>query len=106
MSKTTNYKTLGISISVRINEKFEAIMISNYIREQDIYKARLYISKDEIEMLDIIDDSIEFKANPKKVKDTMYFYIKDKNKSNFFNKYIERYDYQIDCMEKGIELSE
>ena len=101
------FKNEGISISVKLpNTDYTIHMMAAYDKDNQIYNTKTYIERNDIYDLSLINDDYKLESDSKNIKYDMANYITEQFNNGFFNYYIERYDYQQKCFEKGNEFYE
>ena len=97
----------GTAISVKLPKTdYIVYMIANYSKDADTYHTKLYITRKDINDLVLIDDDYEMKSNISSIRFDMGQYITEKYNKGYFNYYIDRYEYQQKCFNKGVEVVE
>ena len=101
------YRNEGTTISVNLpRTDYTVYMMANYNKDTDTYYTKLYIMRNDVEDLNLIDDKFKFKSNFSTLKLDMANYITEQFNKGFFDYYIEKYDYQQKCFEKGNDFYE
>ena len=101
------YRNEGTTISVNLpRTDYTVYMMANYNKDTDTYYTKLYIMRNDVEDLNLIDDEFKFKSNFATLKLDMTNYITEQFNKGFFDYYIEKYDYQQKCFEKGNDFYE
>ena len=106
--KLTYTKNSNNTIKIDLLNGFSVIVFENYIAYTNKFKISLYLQKDGIHILDLIEeqDGIEIDANKKTINIKLLKYISSLLSNGFFNYYIERYNYMLRCFDTGNELIE
>lgn len=100
------YKILGnSSILVDLQNGYKVMTIGNWNKENNDYIILMYLKENNIGILDEIepDEPIIIKSSLKELKHDLAVCITDLFNEGFFDKYIDRYDYMMNCFEKGTE---
>ena len=101
------YRNEGTTISVNLpRTDYTVYMMANYNKETDTYHTKLYIMRNDVEDLNLIDDEYEFKSNFANLKSDMANYITEQFNKGYFKYYIDRYEYQQKCFNIGLEEME
>ena len=96
------FKNDGISISVNLpNTDYTIHMMAIYDKDNGAYNTKMYIERNDVNDLSLISDNNEIKSDSKNIKYDMANYITEQFNKGFFDYYIEKYDYQQKCFEKG-----
>ena len=97
------YRNEGTTISVNLpRTDYTVYMMANYNKETDAYHTKLYIMRNDVEDLNLIDDEFKFKSNFATLKLDMTNYITEQFNKGYFKYYIDRYEYQQKCFEIGV----
>ena len=97
------YRNEGTTISVNLpRTDYTVYMMANYNKETDAYHTKLYIMRNDVEDLNLIDDKFKFKSNFSTLKLDMANYITEQFNKGYFKYYIDRYEYQQKCFEIGV----
>lgn len=101
------YENEGTTLSVKLpRTDYKVYMMANYSKETDTYHTKLYIMRNDVEDLNLIDDEYEFKSNFATLKQDMVTYITEKFDKGYFDYFIDRYEYQQKCFDNGVEVVE
>lgn len=96
------YENLGITIAVPMPDTdFKVVAMADYDKVMNCYHVKTYMDKKDIDFLDMIDDQIIIESDFNTIKTTLTKYIAEKYDEGLFDSYMKRYDYQVDCIEKG-----
>lgn len=106
--KLTYIKNSNNTIKIDLLNGFSIIIFENYIAYTNKFKISLYLQKDGIDILDLIEeqDDIEIDANKRNINIKLLKYVSSLLSNGFFNYYIERYNYMLRCFDKGNEIIE
>ena len=103
------YEFIGNNvISVKLYNSYSVIAISKKDRDEDCYYISLYLKGDTYDTLDLIEqkDHVRIEADVKEIVNRVAEMITDLNHDGFFDYYIKRYEYMMNCFDKGNELFE
>lgn len=101
------FENEGTTISVKLPKTdYIVYMMANYSKETDTYHTKLYIVRKDVSDLVLVDDDYEMKSNFSSIRFDMGEYITEKYNKGFFDYYIDRYEYQQKCFDKGVEFVE
>ena len=82
--------------------------MANWNNEKMKYYITLLIHENTVSKWDMLDDAIdiEMEADMKSIKRDMAQYVTDLLIDGFFKKYIDRYEYELKCFDRGFEVLE
>ena len=95
-------------ISVDLQNDYKVIAMANWNNKIKKYFVTLYIKRRDIDMLDLIEEqeNVEFDSDMKSIRTDIVKFITALLTDGFFAKYIERYEYEMECFDRGNELFE
>lgn len=99
-----SYNYLGTTLSFNLDNKFVITTTSKYIKEKNCYEIKIFISKDDIDLFDLIPETFDIKSSKETVSKDISAKITELLRTGFFEKYFIRYDEQIKCFEMGCEI--
>lgn len=97
------------AISVDITKDFQIIAIGNWDNDKNCYLVTLYIKENTIDLLELVEEceNIMFAdSDAKSIRTDMAKYITNLYNDKKFMYYIERFEYEMKCFDKGNELLE
>ena len=101
------FENEGIAISVKLpRTDYTVHMMAAYDKDNQIYNTKTYIERNDVNDLSLINDKNKIESDSKNIKCDMANYITEKFNNGFFNYYIDRYEYQQKCFEKGNDFYE
>ena len=102
------YKGLNNIIFIDLHNGFSVIAISALNYDTCNYEVELYLKDNQISDWKLIEEAekLEFKTDGKRVNSAILKQVATFLNDGFFNKYIERYEYETKCFDKGNELFE
>lgn len=101
------FENEGNTISVKLPKTdYTVHMMATYDKDNKIYNTKTYIERNDINDLSLINDDYKLESDSKNIRYDMANYITEQFNNGFFNCYIERYDYQQKCFEKGNDYFE
>lgn len=103
------YKNIGtVVISVDLHNDYHIIAMANWDKENNYYKATLYIKREDVDILDLIEEqeNVIFESDMKSIKTDIAEHITKFSSEGFFDSYIHRYEYERRCFDKGNEFFE
>lgn len=74
-------------------------------KESTDYSLSIGLKRNDIGKIDLIEDQ-EFKLESSNIYADAANYIMDKHKEHFFKKYIDRYEYYLEMIDKAIAMDE
>lgn len=107
MLKYTNIATVGISVD--LHNDYSVVTFVNWNKENNRYEATFYIKRNDVNLLDLIEklENVSFQnSDPKSIRTDIANYITALLSDGFFNYYINRYEYEQKCFDKGNEIFE
>lgn len=94
-------------LTINLHNGYSILAMAKWNNNDNCYYANFYIKENTIEHLDLIDDSeymqVKFESDRKDINHAIFVYISNLNDKNVFEKYIERYEYELDCFTRGNE---
>ena len=98
----------NVGISVDLHNNFTVVALAKWNKEKESYSATFYIKKADIDHLDLMDDhvEIEFSSEQKSIKSDLVKYIETLVEKGITQKYIDRYKYELDCIDRGTAMFE
>ena len=104
------YKNIAtVVISVDLHNDYSIVAFANWNKEFNIYESSLYIKRDDIDILELIEscERIQLEnSDSKSIRTDIATWITDLNNNQFFDYYINRFEYEQECSYKGFELVE
>ena len=109
--KMLRYKVIGNNvISVNLQNDHEIIGIAKWNKETSNYSVNFMIKGIDIDVWDSINsdktENISMESDIKSINRDMAKYITALFEDEFFKYYINRYDYMMNCFDRGNELFE
>lgn len=97
----------SITISVEITNEYTVWAMANWNKETEKYKVKLYLKRNDIDLLDRMEHfDCEIESDRQSIKLDLCNLITYLFENNNFEQFIERYEYQMQCFDKGNELLE
>lgn len=100
------YKNLGVAISVDLQNGFEVIAMASWNKHKQLYEMKMYIDCPEIQSPDEAGGIVELQADQKYIKSVMARHITNKLAEGYFKYYIDRYEEQLEALDRGFSLLE
>lgn len=107
MLKYTNITTVGISVDLHNN--YSILAFANWNKENNDYTATFYIKRNDINLLELIEklENVSFQnSESKSIRTDIANYITTLLSYGFFDYYINRYEYEQKCFDKGNDIFE
>lgn len=107
MLKYTNIATVGISVDLHNN--YSILAFANWNKENNNYEATFYIKRNDIDLLELIKklENVSFQnSDSKSIRTDIANYITTLLSDGFFDYYINRYEYEQKCFDKGNDIFE
>ena len=102
------YKGLNNIITIDLHNGFSVIAISALNYDTGNYEVELHLKDNQISDWKLIEDAekLEFKTDSKRINSAILKQVATFLNEGFFDKYIERYEYETKCFDRGNELFE
>lgn len=104
------YKNIAtVVISVDLHNDYSIIAFANWNKELNLYESSLYIKRNDIDILELIEscERIQLEnSDSKSIRMDTATWITDLNNRKFFDYYINRFEYEQVCSYKGFEFVE
>ena len=97
------YKNAENIISININNDYSVIAVWSYNSTDNHYDITLFLKEKTIDKLDLIKDDLIFYATRKTINSAILKQVATYLDENFFEYYIQRYEYDLKCCEIGDE---
>ena len=107
MLKYTNIATVGISID--LHNDYSVLAFANWSKENNCYETTFYIKRNDIDLLELIEkqENVLFvNSNAKSIRADIADYVTTLLSYDFFTYYMNRYEYEQNCFDKGNEFYE
>ena len=102
------YKGLSNIITIDLHNGFSVIAISALNYDTGNYEVELHLKDNQISDWKLIEDAekVEFKTDSKRINSGILKKVDTLLNDGFFDKYIDRYEYETKCFDRGNELFE
>lgn len=97
------YKNAENIISININNDYSVVAVWSYDSTDNHYDTTLFLKEKTIDKLDLIKDDLIFYATRKTINSAILKQVATYLDENFFEYYIQRYEYDLKCCEIGDE---
>lgn len=103
------YENEGTTISVMLPNGYKVWVMARWQRESMNYTLKMFIQNkqgqlDLLDVVDLDDALITYDSDVKNIKADMTRLVTDLYYDGFFNSFIERYKFTIECLNKGSEI--
>lgn len=96
----------NVGISVDLHNNYTVVALAKWNKEKEFYLATFYIKQTDIDHLDLMDDQIEIDSEIKTIKNDLVKYIEKLIERGNVQRYIDRYKYELDCIDRGTAMFE
>lgn len=97
------YKNAENIISIDLHNDYSVIAVWSYDSTDNHYDTTLFLKEKTIDKLDLIKDDLIFYATRKTINSAILKQVATYLDENFFEYYIQRYEYDLKCCEIGDE---
>jgi hypothetical protein len=107
MDKLT-YKNEGETVSIDLGNGYTIIANALYSAEKQKYEVNFYIKDNEVSILDLIEkqEKVEFSTDKVTIKSAILRHVATLLSQGFYDYYTRRYQYMMDCFDKGNSILE
>jgi hypothetical protein len=102
------YHSHGETVSVDLKNNYTIFANALYNNETKKYEVTFYIKRNDIDILDLIEkqENIEFETDRSTIKAAILKHTATLLSQGFYDYYIRRYEYMMDCFDRGNALFE
>ena len=95
-------------ITINLHNDYSIIAIKSWNQDAHNYSVELKISKNSIGKWDLIEkaQTLEFNTNYKFINSAILKQVSVFLEEGFFDYYIQRYEYELECLDMGNEIRE
>ena len=106
--KYENYKGCKDIITIDLHNGYTVIAIKSWNQDEKKYTVQLMLKENTVDKWDLIEkaESIEFNVDYKIINKAILKHIATLLSEGFFNYYIQRYEYEMKCLDKGNSIYE
>lgn len=106
MLKYENIAT--IVISVNLHNNYSIVSFANWDKENNAYEVTLYLKRNDVDLLELIEkqENVVFDSDSKSIRTDMARYITDLFEEGYFDYYINRFEFEQECSNKGFDFYE
>ena len=103
-----NYKGCKDILRIDLHNGYSVIVIKSWTREYNNYYVELRLKRYDVERWDLIEEpeSLVFNNDYKTINVAILKHVSSLLADGFFDKYINRYDYELKCFEIGNDIAE
>lgn len=108
MKKFTYKKIANSVIEVNLQNGYTIVAFVNNDEDETKYEVALYIRDEETSLFDLMSDFeyLEFSTTQKTIHAAILKQIATLMKNGCFDIYFDRYEYMLECFDRGNELFE
>ena len=108
MNKLKYIKVADSVISIDLGNHYTVIALKTWNIEKQNYTVQLMLKENTVDKWDLIEDAetIEINTNHKFINSAILKQIDLYLSEGFFDKYIDRYEYELKCFDRGNDLFE
>ena len=110
MEKLTyeNYKGCKDIITIDLHNDYTVIAIKSWNPDEHKYKVQLMLKENTVDKWDLIEkaDEIEFHVGYKIINKAILKHVATLLSDGFFDYYIDRYEYELKCFDRGNSIIE
>ena len=103
-----NYRGCKDILTIDLHNKYTVIAIKLWNLDEQKYTVQLMLKENTVNKWDLIEkaESLEFNVGHKIINSAILKYIATLLSDGFFDYYIDRYEYELKCFDRGNELFE
>ena len=108
MNKLKYIKVADSVISIDLGNHYTVIVLKTWNIEKQNYTIQLMLKENSVDKWDLIEEAetIEINTNHKFINSAILKQIDLYLSEGFFDKYIDRYEYELKCFDRGNKLYE
>ena len=95
-------------ITIDLHNGYTVIAITGFNAENRVYTTTLFLKENTIDTWKLIEnaENLEFHANHNAINSAILKQVSTFLQEGFFNYYIQRYEYEMKCFDKGNSIYE
>ena len=95
-------------ITIDLHNGYTVIAITGFNTENRVYTTTLFLKENTIDTWKLIEnaENLEFHANHNTINSAILKQVSTFLQEGFFNYYIQRYEYEMKCFDKGNSIYE
>lgn len=103
-----NYKGCKDIITINLHNDYTVIAIKSWNPDEHKYTVELRLKENTVEKWDLIEkaESLEFNVDYRIINKAILKHVANLLSDGFFDYYIDRYEYELKCFDRGNELFE
>ena len=104
----TEYRGCKDILTIDLHNDYTVIAIKIWNKNKNNYTVEFRITEDNVDKWDYISEleSIVFNTNYKSINSAILKYVATLLDQNFFDYYINKYEYELKCIDKGTNFFE
>ena len=108
LNKLKYIKVADSVISIDLGNHYTVIVLKTWNIEKQNYTIQLMLKENSVDKWDLIEEAetIEINTNHKFINSAILKQIDLYLSEGFFDKYIDRYEYELKCFDRGNDLFE
>ena len=106
--KYEKFNNLNDVIMIDLHNGYTVIAITGFNTENRVYTTTLFLKENTIDTWKLIEnaENLEFHANHNAINSAILKQVSTFLQEGFFNYYIQRYEYEMKCFDKGNSIYE
>lgn len=103
-----NYRGCKDIITIDLHNDYTVIAIKSWNQDEQKYTVQLMLKENTVDKWDLIEkaESLEFNVDYKIINKAILKHVFTLLSAGFFDYYIDRYEYELKCFDRGNELFE
>ena len=103
-----NYRGCKDIITIELHNEYKVIAIKSWNPDDHKYIVQLMLKENTVDKWDLIEnaESIEFNVDYKIINKAILKHVATLLSDGFFNYYIDRYEYELKCFDRGNSIIE
>ena len=103
-----NYKGCKDILTIDLHNDYTVIAIKSWNPDEHKYTVELRLKKNSVDKWDLIEkaESLEFNVDYKIINKAILKHVATLLSDGFFDYYIDRYEYELECFDRGNSIIE
>ena len=103
-----NYRGCKDIITIDLHNDYTVIAIKSWNQDEYKYDVQLMLKENSVDKWDLIEkaESLEFNVDYKIINKAILKHVSTLLLNGFFDYYIQRYEYELNCFDIGNEITE
>ena len=103
-----NYRGCKDIITIDLHNDYTVIAIKSWNPDEHKYTVELRLKKNSVDKWDLIEkaESLEFNVDYKIINKAILKHVATLLSDSFFDYYIDRYEYELECFDRGNSIIE